>query len=418
MRTLLIGGIMLSVGGASWLPAQAPAQGARAPLTSPRLRAAAAVEPGRTSQEFAILPGSPLQGITADEFERFRVGLDDFGEVEDAGEGLGPAFNGLGCASCHSVPAIGGISPVSELRAGYLHEDGTFAEMGGGTLYHLFALPNQECQPVIPAEANVIARRVPIPVFGAGLVEAIADETIKALADPDDADGDGIRGRAAIVTDVATGQIRVGRFGWKAQHATLLAFSADAYRNEMGITNDLFRTEVANNVDPARMKECDVKPDPEDSIDPLTGMRGIDAFEAFMKFLAPVGRAAQTGETARGESVFNAIGCARCHVPVLMPGKSRNPVFDRKPAPLYSDLLLHDVGTGDGIAQDDAAPNEIRTPALWGLRFRRPLLHDGSEPTVEKAILRHGNEAGLVRENYIGLAAEDRAAMLAFLGSL
>jgi CxxC motif-containing protein (DUF1111 family) len=316
------------------------------------------------------------------------------------------------------VPAIGGISPVSEVRAGYLDEDGNFTELGGGTLYHLFALPNQECQPVIPPEANVIARRVPIPLFGAGLVEAIPDETIKALADPDDADGDGIRGRAAMVTDVATGQIRVGRFGWKSQHATLLAFSADAYRNEMGITNDLFRTEVANNVDPARLKECDVKPDPEDSIDPLTGMRGIDAFEAFMRFLAPVGRAAESGETARGESVFNAIGCAKCHLPVLTTGQSRNPVFDRKAVPLYSDLLLHDVGTGDGIAQDDAAPNEIRTPALWGLRFRRPLLHDGSEPTIEKAILRHGNEASVVRENYVRLAAGDRAALLAFLGSL
>jgi CxxC motif-containing protein (DUF1111 family) len=259
---------------------------------------------------------------------------------------------------------------------------------------------------------------VPIPLFGAGLIEAIPDDALLNLEDPSDANRDGISGRAAAVIDVASGQLRVGRFGWKAQHATLLAFSADAYRNEMGITNDLFRTEVANNVDPARLKECDLKPDPEDSVDPLTGMRGIDAFEAFMKFLAPVGRAAESGETARGEALFQAIGCANCHVPVLMTGQSRNPVFDRKAAALYSDLLLHDVGTGDGIAQDDAAPNELRTPALWGLRFRRPLLHDGSAATIEQAVLRHGNEAAMAIENYRQLAAGKREALLAFLGSL
>ena len=418
MGRLLTTGFFVAVCAAGWLAAQAPAPGGRAALNSPRLRTAAASGPARPGQGLALLPGSPLPGISADEFERFRVGLDDFGEVEDAGEGLGPAFNGLGCAGCHSVPAIGGISPVSEVRAGYLDEQGNFTELGGGTLYHLFALPNQECQPVIPPGANVIARRVPIPLFGAGLVEAIPDETIRALADPDDANRDGIRGRAAAVIDVASGQLRVGRFGWKAQHATLLAFSADAYRNEMGITNDLFRTEVANNVDPARLKECDLKPDPEDSVDPLTGMRGIDAFEAFMKFLAPVGRAAESGETARGEALFQAIGCANCHVPVLMTGPSGNPVFDRKAAPLYSDLLLHDVGTGDGIAQDDAAPNELRTPALWGLRFRRPLLHDGSAATIEQAVLRHGNEAAMAIENYRQLVAGEREALLAFLGSL
>ena len=97
----------------------------------------------------------------------------------------------------------------------------------------------------IPSEINVIARRAPIALFGAGLVEAILDETILALEDLDDRDGDGIRGRAARIMDVATGRFRVGKFGWKSQQATLLAFSGDAYRNEMGITNDLFPDEVA-----------------------------------------------------------------------------------------------------------------------------------------------------------------------------
>jgi CxxC motif-containing protein (DUF1111 family) len=368
---------------------------------------------GRPSQ-----PGNPLPGISADEFELFRIGLGDFVEVEDAAEGLGPVFNGLGCAQCHATPAIGGISPVAEVRAGHLDEDGNFTVLGGDTLFHLFALPNQECQPAIPPEANVIARRIPIPLFGAGLVEAILDETILALADPDDSNGDGISGRAAMVIDVATGNERVGRFGWKAQHATLLAFGADAYRNEMGITNDLFRDEVGAGIDPELLKRCDLAADPEDAREPLTGLRGIDAFEAFMKFLAPTDRGPVDGPVIEGENLFNAIGCASCHVAVLVTGQSGNPVFDRRPVPLFSDLLLHDVATGDGIQQASALPNEIRTPALWGLRFRRPLLHDGSAATPQQAILRHGNEAERAAENYRGLPEEQKQALLAFLDSL
>jgi CxxC motif-containing protein (DUF1111 family) len=373
----------------------------------------APVPQGRLSQ-----PGNPLQGISSDEFELFRIGLADFVEVEEAGEGLGPVFNGLGCAQCHATPAIGGISPISEVRVGYVDENGYFSVLGGDTLYHLFSLPNHECQPRVPAEANVVARRVPIPVFGAGLVEAIPDEAIRALEDPEDRNADGIRGRAAIVVDVATGRERVGRFGWKAQHATLLAFSADAYRNEMGITNDLFRNEVGAGIAPEALRLCDVASDPEDTIEPTTGLRGIDAFEAFMKFLAPLDRGPVDEKVIRGESVFQAIGCASCHVPVLMTGSGTNPVFDRRAVPLYSDLLLHDVGTGDGIPQASAQANEIRTPALWGLRFRRPLLHDGSAATPEQAVTRHGGEATAVVENYRQLGADDQAALRMFLDSL
>jgi CxxC motif-containing protein (DUF1111 family) len=372
-----------------------------------------AVAQGRISQ-----PGNPLPGISNDEFELFRIGLDDFLEVEDAGEGLGPAFNGLGCAQCHATPAIGGVSPVSEFRAGHLDEEGNFTVLGGETLIHLFSLPNQECQPAIPLEANVVTRRIPIPLFGAGLVEAIPDATIKALEDPDDSNGDGISGRAAVIIDVGTGDERVGRFGWKSQQATLLAFGADAYLNEMGITNDLFPNEVASGIDPEVLALCDPTPDPEDSRDPLTGLRGIDAFEAFMRFLAPIERAPVDATVSRGEAVFESIGCASCHIPQLMTGESPNPVFDRRTVALYSDLLLHDVATGDGIQQAAALPNEVRTPALWGLRFRRPLLHGGDAATPEAAILQHGNEADAAAGRYRDLPADDRAALLAFLDSL
>jgi len=372
------------------------------------------------AQTRATQPGDPLAGISAAEFEEFRLGLDDFLEVETAEEGLGPAFNGTSCAACHSVPAVGGMSAIAEVRAGRLTADGRYEglDASGETLVHLFSLPGHACQPVIPADANIIIRRIPIPVFGAGLVEAIADDTLLALADPDDRNGDGVSGRAAIVTDRGTGDRRVGRFGWKAQHATLLAFSGDAYRNEMGITNDLFRDELAVGVDATRMKVCDPLPDTEDIPDPLTRRRGIDNFASFMRLLAPIDRAAGDDVSREGERVFAAIGCTACHVPALTTAESRHPLFDRRPVPLFSDLLLHDVATGDGIRQGSAEHDEIRTPALWGVRHRRPLLHDGSAATIEDAVRRHAVEADLARRGFDNLTGPDREALLAFLRSL
>ena len=365
-----------------------------------------------------ILPGSPLAGITAGEFERFRLGMEDFMEVETPSSGLGPAFNATSCAACHNVPAVGGAGTITEMRAGYRDEYGRFSTPDGGSLYHLFSVPPHTCQPRIPPEANVIARRISIPLFGAGLVEAIPDETLIALEDPEDRNGDGIRGRAARIHDVATGRERIGRFGWKAQQATLLAFAGDAYLNEMGITNDLFPQEAALGVSAEAMRRCDATSDPEDVRDRVTGLRAIDRFELFMKFLAPPSRGPVDAAAQRGEQVFAEIGCAGCHIPELRTGPSTNPVFDRKPVRLFSDLLLHNIGTGDGIEQEAATGDEIRTPALWGLRFRRPLLHDGSAATPEAAIRRHDGEASGVREKFLALDLADRAALLAFLKSL
>jgi CxxC motif-containing protein (DUF1111 family) len=364
--------------------------------------------------------GETLPGISRIQFEEFRLGLDDFLEVETAEEGLGPAFNGTSCGMCHNVPVIGGSGPIGEIRAaGRDHEGRPVALFPDGeTLFQLFSTPLHGCQVQLPPEAVIIARRVSIPLFGAGLVEAIPDQAILALADPDDRDGDGISGRAAIVRDIATGDTRVGRFGWKSQHATLLVFGADAYRNEMGITNDLFRTELGLGVTPELFQRCDPFPDPEDRIDPATRRRGIDNFASFMKFLAPVPRAVGDASAAEGERVFSALGCASCHTPMLTTGPSQDPAFDRRPVPLFSDLLLHDIGTGDDIPQAAARPEEIRTPALWGLRFRRPLLHDGSAATIEHAIERHGGEAEAVRRRFDGLSGTARGAVLAFLKSL
>jgi CxxC motif-containing protein (DUF1111 family) len=371
-------------------------------------------------QERTLSPGDPLPGISAADFSGFRLGLDDFLEVETAEEGLGPAFNGTSCAACHNLPAIGGGAVMLEMRAGNRDDANVFRALNdaGDTLVHMFSIPNHSCQAVLPDDANVIARRAPVPLFGAGLVEAILDETILSLEDPFDRNRDGVSGRAVMVIDVATGERRVGRFGWKAQHATLLAFAADAYRNEMGITNDLFPQESSFGVSESQMRRCDPIPDPEDIRDPVTRRRGIDNFEAFMKFLAPLARGVIDDTVRNGERVFTAIGCAACHVPSLTTGPSSHPAFNRRPVPLFSDLLIHDVGTGDGIRQGPAEPEEIRTPALWGLRVRRPLLHDGSAATAEDAIRRHGNEADLARRGFESLSASDHAALAAFLKSL
>jgi CxxC motif-containing protein (DUF1111 family) len=362
--------------------------------------------------------GDPLPGITPAEFEAFRLGLDDFVEIEQPGEGLGPLFNGAGCAACHNVPVIGGITPMTEMRAGHRDENGQFHVVGFTTLFQMFSIPDHRCQAVMPAEVNVIARRMPIPLFGSGLVEAVPDEALLALEDPFDRDRDGISGRAAIVTDVATGQRRVGRFGWKAQIATLLTFAGDAYTNEMGITNDVFPLEPLGGISQARLRECDLVKDPEDAVDPRTGKRAIDNFEAFMKFLAPLPRGPITDEVRTGEQVFTALGCASCHVESLTTGANASAALNRKTLALFSDLLLHDVGTGDGIEQEAAQSNEIRTPALWGLRLRRPLLHDGSAPTPLDAINRHGGEAAGVMENYRRASDQMRRALFAFLDSL
>ena len=364
--------------------------------------------------------GDALPGISGASLEAFRLGLEDFLEVETSEEGLGPAFNGTSCAVCHSVPAIGGAGTITEIRAAKRDAQGRPVALSpdGETLFQLFSTPTHGCQVQIPPEANVIARRAPIPLFGAGLVEAIADQTILALEDPDDRDNNGIRGRAARIIDVVAGRERIGRFGWKAQHATLLGFSGDAYRNEMGITNDLFPDEVALGIDAERLKLCSPKRGIEDVRNRRTGMRGIDNFESFMKFLAPIERGPIDAEVSAGEVVFQTTGCALCHTPVLTTGANRNPLFDRKPVALYSNLLLHDVGTGDGIEQSAAGAGEIRTPALWGLRFRRPLLHDGSAATAEDAILRHTQEAAGVTDKYRKLPPSLQRQLVAFLNSL
>lgn len=363
--------------------------------------------------------GDPLPGLNPADFELFQTGLDDFLEVEDSEEGLGPVFNGRSCAECHSVPAVGGSTTMLELRAGRREHDGSFTELPGGSLFQIFSIPPHGCQKLVPAEANVFSRRKALPIFGDGLIEAIPDELLLARAIANRNHPDGIGGRAHIVVDAASNLRRVGRFGWKAQQATLMSFGAEAYLAEMGITNDLFPHEVeAGYDDPLKARDCDPRPDPEDARDPATSLRGIDNFANFMRMLGPPPRGPQNDVTAAGARLFERIGCAACHVPEMTTGLAPQPSLNQKPARLFSDLLLHDIGTGDGLPQDDASGDEFRTTPLWGLRVRAPFLHDGRAATIEQAIRMHSRQAEQSRRRFEALGHEEREALIQFLQSL
>jgi CxxC motif-containing protein (DUF1111 family) len=362
--------------------------------------------------------GEPVQGITAREFELFRLGLEDFTEVETPDEGLGPVFNGRSCAECHNIPRIGGSSTITEVRAGIRKEDGSFEEYPGGSVMQMFSIPRHETQVAMPPEINVIARRKSVPLFGNGLIEAIPDAVLISMEDSEDANGDGISGRAHRVVDKATGQLRIGRFGWKAQQATLLTFGAEAYRDEMGITNAFFPAEACPGGDCEKIKFFNPVPGLQDGPDPSTGLRGIDNFENFMKLLGPPPRGTISEEVQRGEQLFQQVGCTSCHIPSLKTGATGVQALSFKRFFPFSDFLLHDIGTGDGIAQGDARPEEIRTPPLWGVRLRAPFLHDGRASTLRQAIEAHSGEALGSRSLYEQLSHLEQQALVAFLGSL
>ena len=284
---------------------------------------------------------------------------------------------------------------------------------------HLFSTPTHSCQSLIPADVTVVARRAPIPLFGAGLVEAIPDDTILALDDAMDRNRDGISGRAAIVEDVATGQPHVGRFGWKAQHATLLAFSGDAYRNEMGIT----QRSVPDGLCVRSVRRPDETLRSHARSRRQARSRDRPARHRQFRIVHAPARPGRTRRVNRPQSRRRAH--LRRHRLRLLPraiaddrSVCRSVCSTGSAVPLFSDLLLHDVGTGDGIKQAAAAPEEIRTPALWGLRLRRPLLHDGSAATPADAIVRHRNEAELARQGFERLSAQDRSLLLNFLNGL
>jgi CxxC motif-containing protein (DUF1111 family) len=370
----------------------------------------------------------PLPGLTGQPLTDFNNGLAEFEAVETPEEGLGPMFNGKSCAECHAVPSTGGSEPnvgvARETRIGRLFSghfdplDGSVphsVNRGGGLLQQrAISLPgcNNLVGEVVPQEATIVSLRLSTPLFGAGLMEAIPEKTILGNT----SNG----GKANFVLNPDTGQMELGRFGWKAQVATLHQFAGDAYLNELGITNPSFPFENLPQGEPIP-QGCDLRLEPQapakcDKTSCEDDGSGVTAFENFMKFLAPA--EPRRPATDQEKKLFNSTGCTSCHVPTMTTGSNSVKALSKQPVNLFSDLLLHDIGTGDGIEQGLAKGNEFRTAPLWGLSRRDRFMHDGGSNTIEEAILRHGGDALPARKKFEGLPQSERDALLAFLGSL
>lgn len=360
--------------------------------------------------------GDPVAGLAPTELVRFVDGRDEFEEEEAPEQGLGPVFNATSCVACHSSPVVGGDSNILETRFGGVvgKKFDPMADAGGSLIQTDGIDPKNGCVgETVPDEATVVAKRKSTPLFGLGLVDHVPDATLQQLARDQQRTAPAVAGKASIVRDAASGQQRVGRFGWKAQVATLLTFSADAYLNEMGITSPIFPTENAPGGDVALLERCDRVAGLEDD------GTGVAAFADFMTMLAPPPRGSITPGAEKGALVFERIGCAICHVPQLTTGPSAIAALDRVTFAPFSDFLLHDMGAlGDGIEQGPASGREMRTAPLWGLRARTRFLHDARASTLETAIREHAGQASAARGAFEALSKADAADLIAFLRSL
>jgi len=370
--------------------------------------------------------------ITQAELEAARR---TFEEREEARDGLGPVFNGQSCVECHHTPVTGGSSQVTEVRAGHLVERsgfrryrsrGVFEAAPGGSLIQDRAL-DPAIKERVPESEDVMTLRASLNALGDGFLEAVLDQTLEEIARTQPSQSRGrIRGEAVRVPVLeAGGALRIGRFGWKAQHASLQSFAADAYLNEMGITSPLLPIE--NTALGMPVGGHDAVKDPEDD--------GADvlAFTSFLRATTAPPRDAELAaapEAVAGSRRFEEIGCVLCHVARMVtapPGSKLNggtlvvpEALGSKAIHPYSDLLLHDVGTGDGIVQNggQGTAQKLRTPPLWGVRLRTRLMHDGASLTFRDAILRHDGEAAFVTERFRRLGAADQRAIVQFLLSL
>jgi CxxC motif-containing protein (DUF1111 family) len=379
---------------------------------------------------------SQSNGIAEPPGDRFALDQQVYETLHDVNSGLGPVYNGRACAECHQNPVSGGASQFTELRVGHLDANGNFsnptvpiadgaASISGRSLINDRAvLP--AAQEHIPVTENIRALRAALNTLGDGFVEAIEDSTLLAIAarQPEQSGGR-IHGEAIEVPVLeAPGQSRIGRFGWKDQHSSLLSFIGDAYLNEMGVTNRL-RPKDETTVGK-------VTPDPEDVPDEL-GLADIDHFAQFVRGTKVPPRdtaLAATPAALSGEHLFDHIGCGACHVSSITtatPGTVIDGGTFVVPAALgnkiihpYSDFLLHDIGTGDGIVQagpQDTA-NKLRTAALWDLRMRPRYMHDLRSLTLRNAIERHEGEAQHVAERFRDLTENQKEQLLTFLQSL
>ena len=344
-----------------------------------------------------------------------------FEETEIIADGLGPTYNAQSCRECHQNVVTGGASQIAEHRTGHM-TNGQFFEAPGGSLVHSRATDAAIVERV-NFQDDIRTFRISTNTLGDGFVEAIANDT---LLDIRNAQPFSMRGTAITVPVLEAGNIgRIGRFGWKAQHASLQSFAADAYLNEMGITSPLFPKE--NTSSGNDVSAYDTVADPEDDGD------DVIAFADFMRATKVPPRGPITSSVTAGDSIFRQVGCNVCHTPTIVtadPGTRINGGAFTVPAALgdkiihpYSDYLLHDIGTGDGIpflpTSDYAfSANTIRTAPLWGLRTRNRLMHDGLTFTLQEAILRHAGQASAVTARFQQLSGTQQSQLRAFLNSL
>lgn len=350
---------------------------------------------------------------------------------------LGPVYNATACVSCHENPNSGGASQITEIRVGHNDQNGNFVNPtvsvndGSDTITGRSIVNDRaicpQAQEHVPATENIRTLRAALNTLGDGFVEAIDDNTLIAIAQQQSQESGGrIHGEAIQVPIFeAPGQTRVGRFGWKDQHSSLLSFIADAYLNEMGVTSRLRPKDVTT--------VCKTTTDPEDQPDSL-GLADIDHFAQFIRgTMAPPRDAAlaATPSAVQGQALFTRIGCSTCHVPSITTAPAGTVIdggmfvvpdaLGNKIIHPFSDFLLHDVGTGDGIVQTaglQETANKLRTTPLWGLRTRSRFMHDLKSLSLENAIERHKGEASGTEQRFDDLSPEERKALIAFLNSL
>jgi CxxC motif-containing protein (DUF1111 family) len=416
--------------------------------------------------------GSPYKNMTPKQYVFFNAAKTEFASAETVAEGLGPRMNLDSCGGCHAFPMLGGTSPAHNPQVDFIKgssntlpsfitangpvREARFVKNPDGTpdggVHSIFTIAGRAgatgCSIAQPDFAHELAMnnvifRIPTPVFGLGLIEQISDTAILANQSSNTSTKQslGIRGRTNIVQagNTVTGQPNlngndgtIARFGWKAQNKSLLLFSGEAYNVEMGITNELFQTERDET------PTCLIGTTPNDVTDteaatPVDALNGLQKFALFMRLLAPpTASLTEPGGSAsitRGSNLFSMIGCSHCHTPTLVTGKSTIAVLSNKPAHLYSDLLIHDMGPdlADGISQGQAGPSEFRTAPLWGLGQRIFFLHDGRTNNLITAIREHqsgssrtsdASEANAVVGNFNRLSESDKQHLLNFLRSL
>jgi CxxC motif-containing protein (DUF1111 family) len=405
-----------------------------------------------------------------------------FEEVDDVAKGLGPVYNAQSCKECHQNPVTGAISQITELRAGHnVVSNGvtTFVDAPGGSLINDRGIPTPNYNgdpkksakvqervpplytagiigngPAITAEEPVRTFRTSLNTLGDGFVEAVADGSLVAIANAQPVQtGNQVHGLAITVPvlEASPGQRRVGRFGWKDQHGSLLSFSGDAYLNEIGITNflilnentslgrfvgfgsgfDLVRDDTACTAHPSVI--CGEDKDED-----------IRVFAEFMRATKAPPRDPDiitqfNTDVTAGAQLFAAMvdqngnlqySCSVCHVPSIVTAPPCTPIngntftvpvaLGNKVIRPFGDFLLHDVGTGDFIVQNggQVTRTKIRTAPLWGVRTRDRLMHDGESLTFNEAILRHSGEAAAVVSRYQLLNATQKRQLITFLESL